>query len=145
MEYNIGERVRIRAYDDIPADIRNKGMARNCGKDRETVDKLWSAAKDRMCYHIRLDGMNVISNVLYTEGMFDRISDLLAKVTYEWEFDYLENVVVARCYELTEDSKTEIARGHGHIIHEGAPGIVQASAYAVKKAWEILNNKGGRL
>lgn len=133
MEFNIGERVRIRAYEDMPEGIRNKGVARNSGKDGEIVDKLWSAAKDCMCYHIKLDGMAVVSNVMYTEGMFDRVSDLASKVSYVYEFDYLENVVVARFYEVGEDHKTEIARGHGHIIHEGVLGIAQASAYALKR------------
>ena len=145
MEYNIGERVRIRAYKDIPPSAQDKGVAKNAGNDGEIIDKLWSAAKDQMVYRVQFDGVPYASKTLFLEGQFDRISDLLAKVTYEWEFDYLDNVVVARFYELTEDSKTEIARGHGHIIHEGAPGILQASAYAVKKAWAILNDKGGKL
>ena len=29
-------------------------------------------------------------------------------------------------------------RGHGHIIHEGAMGIAQASAYALKKIWQKM-------
>ena len=145
MEFNIGERVRIRAYEDMPEGIRNKGVARNSGKDGEIVDKLWSAAKDCMCYHIKLDGMAVVSNVMYTEGMFDRISDLLTKVSYEWEFEYLESVVVAIFYEVFDGSRTEIARGHGHHIHKGADGVCQASSYAVKEAWKKLNNNGGRL
>ena len=134
MEFNIGERVRIRAYDDMPEKVRNKGIARNCGKDGEIVDKLWSAAKDCMCYHIKLDDMNTVSGALYTEGMFDRISDIATKVTYVYEFDNLENLVSARFYEVDENGiKTEIARGHGHIFHEGAYGIAQASSYALKR------------
>ena len=139
MEFNIGERVRIRAYEDMPESVRNKGVARNCGKDGEIVDKLWSAARDCMCYHIKLDDMTVVSGVLYTEGMFDRISDLAPKVTYTYEFDNCENVVIAIYYEVDEDgNKTEIARGHGHLIHEGALGIAQASAYALKRIWQKL-------
>lgn len=141
MEFNIGERVRIRAYDDMPENLRNKGVARNCGKDGEIVDKLWSAAKDSMVYIIKLYDMTVVSGALYTEGMFDRISDLAPKVSYVYEFDNLENVVVARYYEIGEDYKTEIARGHGHIIHEGAMGIAQASAYALKRIWQKLEGK----
>ena len=145
MEWNIGERVRIRAYEDMPESVKDKGAARGSGKDGEVIDKLWSAAEDCMVYRIRFDGVPYPSKTLFVEGQFDRISDLLARVSYDWEFEYLDNVVVAIFYEVTEESRTEIARGHGHIIHEGAPGIVQASAYAVKKAWAVLNNKGGKL
>ena len=142
MEFNIGERVRIRAYDDMPEKVRNKGIARNCGKDGEIVDKLWSAAKDCMCYHIKLDDMNCISGALYTEGMFDRISDLTPKVTYVYEFDNLENLVAARFYEVDENGiKTEIARGHGHIFHEGAYGIAQASSYALKRIMKKMEGE----
>lgn len=31
------------------------------------------------------------------------------------------------------DEKTEIGRGHGHIIHSGAFGVAQAAAYALKR------------
>ena len=39
-----------------------------------------------------------------------------ATTTYRYEFEYLENLVVARLYEIDEDdNETEIGRGHGHI------------------------------
>ena len=59
-------------------------------------------------------------------------------VTYRHEFDYLDNVVVCRFYEVQGKVETEIMRGHGHIIHEGAMGIAQASAYALKKIWQKM-------
>lgn len=141
MEFNIGERVRIRAYSDMPEDVRNKGVARNQGRDGEIVDKLWSAAEDRMLYKIRFDEAITASATLWTEGTFDRISDL-DKVTYVYEFENLDKVVVARLYEVDSDgNKTEIAKGHGHLIHNGAQGIAQASAYALKRIWNDLEDK----
>ena len=139
MEFNIGERVRIGAYEDMPENIRNKGLARIGGKDGEIVDKLWSGAQDCMVYRIKLDDAVGVSGILFTDDMFDRVSDLSPKVTYAHEFDYLDNVVVARFYQIdSEGKKTEIARGHGHLIHEGALGIAQAFAYALKKIWQKL-------
>lgn len=138
MEFNIGERVRVRRYEDIPEDIKSKGFVKNVGKDGEIVDKLWSAAEDRMVYRIYFDGMLKASATLFPEGTFDRISDLV-RVSYVYEFDNLDNVVVARFYEVDADgNKTEIARGHGHLIHTGALGIAQASAYALKRIWKDL-------
>lgn len=43
MEFNIGDRVRLVDYNDLPECIRTKGMARMCGKDGEVVDKLCGA------------------------------------------------------------------------------------------------------
>ena len=62
-------------------------------------------------------------------------------VTYYHEFDYLDNVVVARFYEVKGEEMTEIARGHGHIIHEGALGIAQASSYALKRIYQKINGE----
>lgn len=54
---------------------------------------------------------------------------------YYHEITYLDKVVLVVLYEATEDGPVEIARGHGHIIHEGARGITQATSYALKKIW----------
>jgi hypothetical protein len=144
MEYNIGERVRIRRFEDIPAEVANKGYGKHSGKDGEIVDKLWSAARDRMIYLIRFDGQNRESRTHFVEGTFDRLSDLRKKVTYTYEFDFLENVTVARLYEIDDDgNKTEIAKGHGHLIHDGALGIAQSASYALKRIYRDLNGGEG--
>ena len=143
MEYNIGERVRIRKWEDIPAEITNKGYAKCSGNDGEIVYKLWSAARDCMIYLIQFDGQDRVSRTHFVEGTFDRISDLKKKVTYTYEFDFLENVTVARLYAVDGDGiKTEIAKGHGHLIHDGALGIAQSASYALKRIYKDLN--GGK-
>jgi hypothetical protein len=143
MEFNIGERVRIRRYEDMPDSVKHKGIAKNSGNDGEIVDKLWSAARDCMVYRIQFDDNSRVSKTDFDEGTFDRIEDLM-EVTYAHEFEYLDNVVIGIFYEVDQDgNKTEIARGHGHIIHEGALGIAQASAYALKKLYEKMN--GGKV
>ena len=143
MEYNIGERVRIRKYEEMPDSVKHKGIAKNAGNDGEIVDKLWSAARDQMVYRIQFDGFDRFSKTDFVEGTFDRISDLKAKKTYTYEFDYLDTVTVARLYEVDEDgNKTEIAKGHGHLIHNGALGIAQSASYALKRIYQDLN--GGK-
>lgn len=62
------------------------------------------------------------------------------------KIDIASNVVIATLYEETEDSKSPLAKGHGHIIHEGATGVAQAASYACKKLYESLGGtivKGG--
>lgn len=54
---------------------------------------------------------------------------------YWHEIEYLENVVLVVLYEATEDGPKELARAHGHIIHEGAEGIAQAASYAMRLIW----------
>ena len=143
MEFNIGERVRIRRYEDMPDSVKHKGIAKNAGNDGEIVDKLWSAARDCMLYRIQFDGFDRVSKTDFPEGTFDRISDLKARKTYTYEFEFLENVTVARLYEVDGDgNKTEIAKGHGHLIHDGAKGIAQSASYALKRIYQDLN--GGK-
>ena len=132
MEFNIGDRVRIRQYSDMPEDSRHKGLAKRTGDDGEIVDVMYSNANDCYVYKIHFDGFDRASNTDFPEGSFDLISDL-DKPQYAYEFDYLANVVVARLYEIDGGKKTEIGRGHGHIIHSGAFGIAQAASYALKR------------
>jgi hypothetical protein len=70
--------------------------------------------------------------------MFDVIEDEVIE-TYMHEIEYLDNVVVVRFYKVTDDSKQELAKGHGHIIHNGAIGIAQATSYAMKRLYEKMN------
>jgi hypothetical protein len=51
------------------------------------------------------------------------------------EIEILDNVVIG----IIKNDGKEIARGHGHRIHEGEQGIIQAISYAFKKAYEKVN------
>lgn len=139
MEFNIGDRVRVRQYDDLPNEIKHRGLGKQAGKDGEIVDVMFSNAKDCYIYRIRFDDCDTPSRTDFPEGSFDLISDL-EKPVYTYDFEFLDNLVIARLYEVVEDKKWEIARGHGHIIHEGLVGIAQASSYALKKILEAVNN-----
>lgn len=133
MEFNIGDRVRVRQYDEIPEELRHKGFAKNVGKEGEIVDILYSTVQDCYMYRIHFDGKTKHSKTDFPEGSFDLIEDTIEEAAYAYEFDYLDNVVVARLYQIDGDKKTEIGRGHGHIIHGGAFGVAQAASYALKR------------
>lgn len=137
MEFYIGDKVRVRPFEKMPVNSRSKGLGRLAGQEGVIVDIMYSSAKEGNVYRIHLDGFERPSNAIFPEGSFDLVSDLEAP-TYTYEFEYLENVVVARLYEVTEDSKTEIAKGHGHIFHDGLLGIAQAASYALKKIYHKL-------
>lgn len=139
-EYKIGDRVRIKNYEDISPENRSKGKARLCGKSGTIVDKLYSESSVEVVYRIQLDDYEQPSRVLWHEDCF--IPDRKI-VGYSYDIEILDNVVVVRFYEEEDALKTELARGHGHIIHEGAKGIAQATSYALKRIFEKLN--GGSL
>lgn len=137
MEFNINDRVRVRQYDDIPEVLRNRGLGKSAGKDGEIVDIMWSNAREAYVYRIQFDGCDMPSRTDFIEGTFDLISEL-EKAEYTYEFEYAENLVIARLYEIKGDAKKLIARGHGHIFHDGVLGIAQAASYALKRIYKDL-------
>lgn len=139
MEFNIGDRIKVKAYEDLPEMIRSKAIARMCNKVGTVVDKLFSEGVGEFLYSIKFDDFEK-SIKLWT---MDYLEAFKEDVRYDYEFDYLDNVVVARLYEIRGEEKTEIGRGHGHIIHEGAIGVSQAASYALKRIFQDLN--GGSL
>lgn len=139
MEFKIGDRVKVKEYDDLPEELKNKGLGKSAGKEGEIIDIMYSNVKDCFIYRIRFDGRAMHSQTDFLDGTFDIVPDK-DKPTYEYGFEFLENLVVARLYEITGETKTEICKGHGHIFHDGVLGVAQASAYALKK---ILESLGG--
>ena len=64
------------------------------------------------------------------------------------QVDIANNVVIATLLEVEDPNMRTIAKGHGHLIHEGELGIAQAASYACKRLYESLGgtiNKGGNL
>lgn len=143
MEFNIGDRVRVKSYNKLPEGNKNKGIARIQGLDGEIVDKLWSGAKGCTIYRVHLDGMSVPSKVDFQSDSLDLITEL-AKTSYTYEFEFLDNLVVARLYDVSDDTKVEIAKGHGHIFHEGIYGIAQAASYAMRQIMYSIEEKEGQ-
>lgn len=141
MEFNIYDRVKVKEFVKIPEEVRNNRLGVLSGNEGEVVDKLWSDSLSKYVYVIHFDGKAKPSHKLFTEEMLEAIIAEPAEYTYE--FKVLGNVVLAIFYEEVGSIKSEVARGHGHILHEGALGIAQASSYAMKKIYEKMN--GGNL
>lgn len=122
-EFNIGDRVRVKDYTEI-SDVNkakvikdkpymwNSGKAKIAGKEGTVVDKLYSEAHSRFIYFLHLDG-------------FDKPSHA--------QFD-------GNSLELVPQE--EVMRGHGHIMHDGAYGIAQASSYALLRIMKKMEGEG---
>ena len=54
------------------------------------------------------------------------------------QIDIAHNVLVASLFEKVGDNLITLAKGHGHLIHEGELGIAQAASYACKRLYESL-------
>ena len=128
MNFNIGDKVRINRIGSV-----------SDGLTGEVIDTMYSNTSREYIYRVRVDGFSSrIENV--TEEALELLKE--DSVTYHFETDIAEdNVVIVIMYECTENSKTEIGRGHGHIIHEGAFGIAQATSYAMYRLYKRFEEK----
>ena len=149
MEFNIGDRVRVKDYEEIAASLKakstgddpslwNAGKAKCCGLKGKIVDAMYSNAYDKFIYRIHFDGQAERSRADFTEEALEMLQEDTA--TYHFETDFAENnVVIVIMYEDSEDGTSkEVGRGHGHIIHEGALGIAQATSYAMFKLYKRM-------
>lgn len=149
MAFKIGDRVRVKDYEDIPDNLKVKnadgnpslwscGKSRCCGQKGEIVDIMYSTAYEKYIYRIHFDEQEYRSRADFTEEALELLKE--DNVSYHFDIDYADdNVVIAIMYEDHEDgSSEEIARGHGHIIHEGAFGVAQATSYAMFKLYNRM-------
>ena len=55
------------------------------------------------------------------------------------KIDIAQNVVIVTLYEnTTGETAAVVAKGHGHLIHEGEIGIAQAASYACMRLYKSL-------
>lgn len=108
----------------------------------KVTDVMYSAHKKAFTYEVTNEEAAV---QLFAEEELETVTD---KKGYSMtiQIDVASNVVIATLYRETEDLKGVLAKGHGHMIHEGALGVAQAASYACKRLYESLGGeitKGG--
>ena len=107
----------------------------------KVTDVMYSYSKDGYTYEVTNEEGAV---QLFAEEELEPVSK--KGYSMDIKIDIASNVVIATLYEETDDSKSPLAKGHGHMIHEGATGVAQAASYACKKLYESLGGtivKGG--
>ena len=105
------------------------------------TDVMYSSHKDAYSYEVTNDEK---ASDLFSEEELTMVFEKSYRMTVD--IDIAENVVIATLFEKTEDDCKPIAKGHGHLIHEGELGIAQAASYACKRLYESLGGeitKGG--
>lgn len=119
-KFQIGDRVKI------PAKGNNIG----------TVCDIWhSLVQSKLMYAVDTEGGH---RGLYAE---DQLEPAPIPVDYSFEAHVEGNVAVVTMI-ATQGEKTWIyARGHAHILHDGAVGMAQAVSFAAKRMFESLDAK----
>ena len=108
----------------------------------KVTDVMYSSSKDAYTYEVTNDQT---AAELFGE---DELVLVPEKKEYSMsiQIDIAHNVVIASLFEKDGDNLNPLAKGHGHLIHEGANGIAQAASYACKRLYENLGGqivKGG--
>lgn len=136
---NIGQIVKIKDYDQLPMGLQTQKFRGLAGFEAEIIDRLYSEASGNYVYTLRLTGAKTVPVMVFPE---EALEDVPAEdpVEYTHKIEYLDNVVLVVFYEVKNGQKTELARGHGHIIHKGALGVAQATSYAMR---QIYSQFGG--
>lgn len=116
MKFNIGDKVVCHSY-------------RHAGKTGVVVDRMTSEVKGTV-YTVKMDGSS--RELTMQEDLLDLIVE---EQKYTAEVDFEDNVVVVRICAMRNGKKTEVAKGHGHILHDGVYGFGQAVSYAAKRAF----------
>lgn len=134
--FNIGDRVRVKAYNELPEEVRTMGNAKLCGKDAVIVDRIMSAYLGKILYRIAVAGKKGISSTFFPEDSL--IS--LAKRTYSLEITQDDGAVYATLKEDGADGVREIAKGRGFIYDNETPAFnfAQAASYAALQVMRSL-------
>ena len=110
------------------------------GETGTIVDRMYSEKEKAFVYSVSFDTRDPDEiNILRSEGL--RVVEDKEDENYIIETEILENVCIAKILKEKDGIKKEICRGHGHRIHEGDYGIVQALSYAFKRAYQSINNE----
>ena len=119
-KFQIGDRVKI------PAKNLTIGI----------VCDIWhSMVQSKMMYAVDIEGG---SRGLYMENQLEPAP---LPITYSFEAHIDGNVAVVTMNATQGEKEWVYARGHAHIIHDGAVGEAQAISYAAKRMFESLDTK----
>lgn len=133
--FHIGDKVKIKTFDNMPDGFKSRAMGKLCESEAVIVDKLASEDIGKTVYFLKLDGKDTVSYVPFAEDCFEKID---AKGVYEFEVNVLDNIVIVR---LLKDGE-EVKKNHGHIIHDGDLGVIQAASYALKSMLCRMDDQG---
>lgn len=126
-KFKIGDRVKI---------VSN-------GKTGEVKEAMYSSLNERWYYEV----MEVNAKSVFTirEGDLEMAPEE-NEYSMTIQIDIAQNVVIASLFEVVAPNMRPVAKGHGHIIHDGELGIAQAASDACKKLYQSLGGeitKGG--
>ncbi len=122
MEFKIGDRVAVKSIDAVGV----------------ITDIFFSNKSNRNVYDVRLSDDRI--------GVFEAF-DLTPMKDKQYRFCTVveDGVVIVTMEESMghDDLWKVVARGHGHLIHDGEAGLTQAFSYAARRLWHQVDPDSG--
>lgn len=101
-----------------------------------TVGDIWaSLTQGKVMYAVDIEGG---IRGLYAE---EQLEVAPIPIDYSWQCHIDGNVAVATMIAKQGEKEWIYARGHAHIIHDGAVGMAQAVSYAARRMFESLDKQ----
>lgn len=126
--FNVGDIVTIR---ESAAD--SFGFAKEyCGKPLKVLDVIHSSISDQDLYIVSSSEPG--QKALPFSVCDDWLDWYEEDATYETEIEDAGNVIIVRIYAKNGERRSLLTRAHGHVLHDGAYGYVQALSYALRRA-----------
>ena len=125
MDFKIGDKIKVVSYEELPAERKNKGVARACDREGVIIDKLFSSKENRYIYKVQLHAYNEPSSISFTDDMLAPTgggNDLRLKVAIEPDGVSLE------LYR----GDVMLRRSFGRLLYDGEYGVAQAVSWAAK-------------
>lgn len=139
MAIKIGQKVRVKDWDDIPERLKNevsddlswgRGRAKVCGQTGRVVDVIYSNLNKQFVYRFRADGSKYVSHILFDEECFDIIYDgLRCNIFRDGERVYAQ---------IVNADGVALRSAYGYIKNDTELGFVQAASYALKRLYEEM-------
>ena len=110
----------------------------------EVVDKLYSEAHGCNVYKLQLSGFDRPSATLFIGEDLEELPQPKTESGIHFKVEIHDDVAVARMM----DGEVQLGIGHGHVLHAGTLGLMQAASYAMRRCYESMGGtfpkKGGR-
>lgn len=134
MDFKIGDNIRVVPYDELPAERKNKGIARACDREGVIIDKLYSGKENRYVYKVQLHAYNEPSSINFTDDMLTLSgggNDLKIKVSIE------ADGVAIEMYK----GDVKLKRSFGRLLYDGEYGVAQATSWAAKLLMQAFSER----
>ena len=125
MEFNIGDKIKVISYEELPEKLKNKGVARACGREGVIIDKLYSSKENRYIYKVQLETFNAPSSIDFTDDML-RLAGVGTTFTLKATIE--SDGVTIELYK----GDTRLKRSFGRLLYDGEYGVAQAASWAAK-------------